>query len=310
MKMFRALDRVVFVCNPVFTYGKTGWSPHDIFLSGTEESIREWATEMKVRGFDVAVYYNGEKTTHNGVEYADYAEYVPGDVDINIKYIDFSHQAPTWYLTNEFDIAEKDTSAFEGVILPSKWAVDNLGYHGKFRIVPHGYDSKSIYPDKKIKKQCLYASSPDRGLHELLEMWPYITAKHPDATLIITYTSDNLPVVDNVMYLGQVDDMTMSELYRTSDIWAYPCNGGELFCMSGIKAQVAGAVPVFYPTTALIETIREGARCNPNNFVSQMVDMLGNESRKKWIREHLAVEHFADWQDSTEILLKSIGAYR
>lgn len=309
--MKRAVERVVFICNPVFTYGKTGWTPDDTFLSGTEESIREWATEIKKRGFDTAVYYNGEPTDYKGVSYRDYADYVPGDIDINIKYLDFISEAPhSWYLTNEFDIAYKDTSSYDGVILPSKWAVDNLGYEGVFKIVPHGYDSKQIYPGKKIKKQCLYSSSPDRGLYDLLEMWPYVLAKHPDATLIVTYANDDLPDIENVMYLGQVDDATMSELYRTSDIWAYPCNGGELFCMTGIKAQVAAVVPVYYPNTALIETVREGARCNPNNFVSQLVDMLGNESRKKWIREHLAVEHFADWQDSTEILLNAVGAYK
>lgn len=311
MKMKRVVDRIVFVCNPVYTYGKTGWQPDDTFLSGTEESIREWASIAKQKGFDVSVYYNGKPTVYNDVEYLDYSAYKPGDVEVNVKYLDFPSQSKhIWYLTNEFDIAEKDTSAFDGVILPSKWAVDNLGYEGRFRIVPHGYNSKLIYPGKKINKQCLYSSSPDRGLYELLDMWPFITAKHPDAMLVVTYSGDNLPRVDNVMYLGQIDDMTMSELYRTSDIWAYPCNGGELFCMTGIKAQVAGVVPVFYPNTALIETVREGARCTPDNFVAQMVDMLGNDSRKKWIREHLAVEHFADWEDSTEILLESIGAYR
>lgn len=309
--MKRAVERVVFICNPVFTYGKTGWTPDDTFLSGTEESIREWATEIKKRGFDTAVYYNGEPMDYKGVAYRDYADYVPGDIDINVKHLDFVHKAPkTWYLTNEFDIASKDTSSFDGVIFPSKWAVDNLGYEGVFKIVPHGFDRESIYPGRKINKQCLYSSSPDRGLYELLEMWPYILAKHPDATLLVTYSGDNLPDVDNVMYLGQVDEATMNELYQTSDVWAYPCNGGELFCMTGIKAQVAGLVPVYYPTTALHETVREGARCNPDNFVSQMCDILGNKSRKKWIREHIAAEHYADWQDSTKILLDSIGAYK
>lgn len=301
-------NRIVFVCNPVFTYGKEGWSPHDNFLSGTEESVREWASEMVRRGFDVSVYYNGEPTLHEGVDYMPYEAYIPGDVDINIKHSDFWHAAPAWYLTNEFDIARKNLENFEGVIFPSKWAADNLGYYRRFKIVPHGYDKEKIYPEKKINKQVLYCSSPDRGLHELLEMWTEIHEAHPDATLLVTYTSDDLPNLDGVMYLGQVDEDFMNDLYRTSDIWAYPCNGGELYCMSGIKAQVAGCVPCYYPTQALGETVRVGVRCNPGNFVPQIIDLLGNSRKKKWIREHLAAEVYPDWQESTRILLNAIGA--
>jgi len=62
--MKQLVDRIVFICNPVFTYGKVGWNPADTFLSGTEESIREWASEIKRLGFDTAVYYNGESTTY------------------------------------------------------------------------------------------------------------------------------------------------------------------------------------------------------------------------------------------------------
>ena len=45
--MRHLLTRIVFICNPVFTYGKPGWSPHDTFLAGTEDSIREWAWRIK-----------------------------------------------------------------------------------------------------------------------------------------------------------------------------------------------------------------------------------------------------------------------
>lgn len=306
--MKHLVDRIVFVCNPVFTYGKDGWSPHDTFLSGTEESVREWASEMVRKGFDVTVYYNGEPTMYEGVDYMPYEAYIPGDVDINIKHSEFWHGAPTWYLTNEFDVARKDLRQFEGVILPSKWAADNLGYYGKFKIVPHGFNSDKIYPERKINKQVLYCSSPDRGLNELLEMWPEIYEAHKDATLLVTYTPDNLPVLDGVMYLGQVDDEFMNSLYRSSDVWAYPCNGGELYCMSGIKAQVSGCIPVYYPTQALSETVRVGVKCDSGNFVPQIIDLLGNSHKKKWIREHLAAETYPDWQESTRILLNAIGA--
>jgi hypothetical protein len=309
--MIRQVNNVNFVVNPIFTYGKTGWSPYDSFLSGTEDSIREWSRIMVEQGMDVTVYYNGEPTEYMGVKYRDYPDYEPAPIEINIKYSEFKHhpESTAWYLTNEFNVAQKNLKDFEGVIFPSKWAVDNLGYNGRFKVVPHGFDKDRVHVSPKIRKQCLYASSPDRGLDELLDMWPDIYKAHPDATLIVTYSPEGRRSLPGVMYFGQVDDHTMNELFNTSDVWPYPCNGGELYCMVGIKAQVAGCVPIFYPTQALAETVRVGVRTDRHNFIPDMIDLLDNEHKKSWIREHLASEYYPDWYESTRILLNAIGVY-
>lgn len=310
-RVMNKLQSINFICNPVFTYDKTGWSPHDTFLAGTEKSIREWSWRIKEKGFDVAVYYNGEHTMYGGVPYFHYDDYEPADVEINVKHLDFQHadKRKVWYLTNETDIVYKarELDEFAGVILPTKWAMDNLGFEGNIRILPHGYDDKAIYPGKKIKNQCLYSSSPDRGLYDLLEMWTDIVEKVPDATLIVTYNAGeyNIP---NTMFLGQVDDTMMSELYRTSEFWLYPCNGGELFCIAAVEAQVAGAIPVYYPTMALSETVRRGVRCRPDNYVDKCVDIMTDTRNQKAIRYALAAEEFCTWNDTTDKLLRYIGA--
>lgn len=309
--MRQLVRRLVLVCNPVFTYDKAGWSPHDDFLAGTEESIREWAWRIKDRGFDVEVYYNGQPTTYGGVNFFPYEAYIPGDIEINIKHLNFEHADPSkvWYLTNETDIAykEQELSQFAGVILPSKWAMDNLHYHGNIKIVPHGYDPRMIYPDQKISKQCLYSSSPDRGLDELLHYWPEVVRRDPEAFLVVTYGGIETSA-PNVMFLGAVDEQTMSTIYNTSDIWIHPCSGGELFCMAAVKAQVAQAVPVYYPVMALTETVRWGVRTTSGNFVDDLVSILNDPVRQQQIRYKLQSEHFSDWDDSTDILLKAIGA--
>lgn len=309
--MRHLVQRVVFVCNPVFTYGKVGWSPNDEFLAGTEESIREWAWRTKEMGFDVEVYYNGQPDEYRGVHFFPYEAYMPGDVEVNIKYAEFEHADPSrvWYLTNEMDIAQKTEALkeFAGVILPSKWAMDNLHYHGETKIVPHGYDKDLIYPEKKISKQCVYASSPDRGLDELLRLWPEVVRRDPEAFLIVTYAAIDI-TVPNVLFLGQVDDATMSTIYNTSDFWLHTCNGGELFCMAAIKAQVALAIPVYYPVMALTETVRRGIRTTSGDFVNDLVSVMNNKTLQQQIRYHLQTEDYADWEISTSILLQSIGA--
>lgn len=310
--MKRLANSIAFICNPVYTYEQIGWSPYEPFLAGTEESVREWASELKRQGFDVTVYYNGFPTEYEGVEYKVYDNYKPHEREINVKYSEFKHakNKNVWYLTNETNIADKqeEVKRFAGVIFPSKWAMDNLGYEGNVRIVPHGYNSDKIYPETKTTNQCLYASSPDRGFDELVKHWPKVVEQIPDATLLVTYGIEPIDL-PNTMFLGKVNDDLMAQLFRTSDFWLHPCTGGELFCMSAVKAQVSQAIPVIYPTMALAETVRYGIRCDKNDFVDRLVATMNDKAHQQIIRYKLQVEPFSDWKDSTEKLLTAIGVY-
>lgn len=297
--------KINFICNDVFTYGNIGWSPEDKFLAGTEEALVQWSKILQARGHEVKVYYNGKAGEWHGVSYRGREAYTPADACINIKCSEFTPREPTVYLTNETDAGTKDLSKFKAVILPSRWSVDNLNVkHEAIEILPYGYDSTAIKPGKKVPKQVLSCSSPDRGLSTLLTAWPEIVKYHPDATLIVTYgfANNSQYPIPNLFALGAVDDKTMAELYQSSDIWAHPCNGGELFGISGVKAQAAGCVPVFFPTMALAETVRHGIRSTPESFVRDMVSILGNTTRKEDIRKELASEKYPDWEDSTSLL--------
>lgn len=67
---------------------------------------------------------------------------------------------------------------------PHKWSTVNLGCN------PERYE------DKRIPGRVVYASSPDRGLHFLLQAWPDIVAAVPNATLKIFYhfNFDNIDI--------------------------------------------------------------------------------------------------------------------
>lgn len=279
-----------FVVNQVFS----GWSPKDKRLGGTEESVVEWASRLSERGHTVTVSGNVPKIKHRGVEYG---TYIGGGKDVAIKVPDWGRGL---YLTNEVDASRHDLSKFDAVIWPSQWAVDNIPVNTETEILPHGYDSTKIYPGKKVPKQCLYASSPDRGLDTLEKIWPSVLEKHPDATLIVTYGGAG----------KEYSEDEMNELFRTSDIWIHPCNGGELFGMTGIKAQAGGCIPVYFPTMALAETVQAGIKCaDARDMYNQLVSLLGDEDRKKKIRAELASKHFVDWEESTSILENIIKKY-
>lgn len=305
--------RINFLVNEV----AGGWEATDTRLGGTEESVVRWAEELVKRGHRVMVFCNLRNDLdiphdHNGVGYWDRSEwaYTPGDVCICVK--DSSHVPvePTLYLTNETNADQLDLSKYLGVIWPSKWARDNIKVNNpKTFILPHGYDDTLIYPSEKMTKQCFYASSPDRGLETLLKVWPKVHEIHPDAMLIVTYGAQpqNVP---NVMFMGDCDEETMNDIYKTSEFWCHPCSGGELFGITGIKAQASGCIPVVIQTMALSETVQNGFICDDSAEYEQLlIDALNTPSEvKEILREEMSAIHYDNWSDSTDKLLKIISS--
>lgn len=292
-----------FLMNPVYD----GWSPKDNRLGGTEESVVKWAEGLYSLGHSVRVYMNGFTGSYKQVVYRDRNEYNGGgDVCVNIKSGDIAPKEPTAYLTNETDANELDLSAYDCVIFPSTWAKYNIPVNNNnVYILPHGYDPETIYPGNKIPKQCFYASSPDRGLSNLIEAWGEVHKAHPDATLIVTY--GGLLHMDGVMNLGEVSEEEMNDIYRTSDIWCHPCNGGELYCMTGKKAQVSGCIPVIIPEMALQETVERGYKVdNPKDYAKTLIEVLDlTPEFRDMIRQDVIKHANAfTWEESTNKLEK------
>lgn len=116
----------------------------------------------------------------------------------------------------------------------------------------------------------LYTSSPDRGLDILLEVWPEIKRRVPEATFVHCYSrwwdqvaevnSDSARHRDRVVEMSKQDGVTkipsqgqadLAKLMRSSQVWANPgywTLGGQKFyetnCISVQEAQAAGCVCV------------------------------------------------------------------
>lgn len=70
---------------------------------------------------------------------------------------------------------------------PCQYAVDHLrrGFHphGQWRVLPNAVSDLDDIERRPVPGRVLYHTSPDRGLHNLLAVWPQIRAWVPDATL-------------------------------------------------------------------------------------------------------------------------------
>lgn len=164
-------------------------------------------------------------------------------------------------------------------------------------------------------RRMIYASSPDRGLPYLLYMWPKIREEVPDAELHVFYGFQVFDAIykdnpsrmkwkENLMkmmrqpgitYHGRVGHEQLHQEYAKSGIWAYPTDFTEISCISAMKAQIMGAVPVCTTIGALDETVRNGMKVDVDittedgqkEYLAALVDTLKNEKKQEEIRPNM-----------------------
>jgi len=130
-------------------------------------------------------------------------------------------------------------------------------------LIGNGVDlARYDQPVEKVPGRFIYSSSPDRGLHHLLRMWPILKAKHPHITLRIFYPMDALMdarwqhwlpsewarVIDEgrslegVEYVGAVDQATLAREQLAAELMVYPCDPAancETFCITALECAAA-----------------------------------------------------------------------
>jgi len=124
---------------------------------------------------------------------------------------------------------------------------------------------------------CIYGSNYGQGLEYLLDLWPGVKKEFPRATLDIYYgwehwgflsraeeakvrrqIADYAPL--GVKEHGLVSHKEIHEAYSKASFWTYPLKFHETFCITALKAQFGGAVPVARAVTGLAESMRHGYR--------------------------------------------------
>lgn len=134
---------------------------------------------------------------------------------------------------------------------------------------PHHFDLPESVVRSVTRRETrfIYASAPNRGLEQLLTIWPLIyDGLNGDAELWVYYgftdafqswarshMSDfdtwmlhmrRLLDQDGVRYVGMVNQSTLSEAYWRSGFSLYPTSFPETGCVALMKAQALGAVPI------------------------------------------------------------------
>jgi len=103
---------------------------------------------------------------------------------------------------------------------------------------------------------------------------------------------------------GRVGHKEINEAYNRASFWLFPSTQEqETFCISALRAQYAGAVPVVRSWGALDETVRYGCRCfQLDKFSTALVTAL-ESAEKITLAERKQMRGFIDDQFTWKVVV-------
>ena len=214
--------------------------------------------------------------------------------------------------TFHWKLADEQINGFDDVIWLSKWHREqwiqvNPGFAKFTKIFGNGVNPDQFKEVKERKNpySCVYGSNYARGLEILLDIWPLVKLEYPKATLDIYYGWQHWGLLSpekeakmrlqitnmaalGVQEHGLVSHEELNRAYEKASFWTYPCICPEIFCITAIRAQLAGAVPVIITSAALPETVPFGYKCyDAKEYLATLLkamrdaEKITQEERKK-----------------------------
>jgi len=202
---------------------------------------------------------------------------------------------------------------FKKIICVSKWQAKSIAkdykisnntiYPSRNAILTHRFSRKP----KKIPFRFIYTSSADRGLEYLLNMIPKIKNKFPKTTLHLFVNLSNnfkgnsdqlqktINELDYVYLHSRVSQEELAHEYLISDIWLYPTDFTETYCIAALEAQAAGLLCACTDLAALKEIVGSrgitvsgdiGKEETQDKLLGKLYKILENPERKKEITEN------------------------
>lgn len=182
-------------------------------------------------------------------------------------------------------------------------------------------------------RRLMYASSPDRGMVNLLtRIFPRAKEILPELELHVYYGFENIDKVvallgadsrvgkntaelramleqPGVIWHGRTGQLKLYEEWLKAGIWCHPSNFTETSCITCMEAQALGAIPITTPTWAIGENVGHGVFIDGDataplvhgrytlELMRMALDPEGQEAIRRdmmpWALDRFDWEHFA-----------------
>lgn len=154
---------------------------------------------------------------------------------------------------------------------------------------------KFINKPVKIPNRFIYTSCSERGLERLLQLWPKIIEKMPDAELYISSYNrfpsnelefrlrDVIEKYEGVKHVGSLNKAQLYEMMASAEYWLYPTNFNETSCITAMEMLMSEVICIYYPLAGLVDTIGEyGIQVIPGTEIQNIMNL--SEERKAEMR--------------------------
>lgn len=239
-----------------------------------------------------------------------YPEYIPVSCLQNIKTYYLMHDLST---PNEIIILHNNLA---GILCISDWHKEYFlslfpTCANRTEVISYGIETSEFDTNPiKEKYNFIYPSFPNRGLLQLLKMWPRIIEKYPDARLNIFCDTQNSwtqehwknevtqvesmieKYKDTVTNHGWVNGKTLRQFWNKAHIWLYPCTFQETCCLTAWEAAASKTLVVSTNLAALNTSVGDrgividGDARNidwHNKTLSQLFHVLDNNLEHQYI---------------------------
>lgn len=303
--------------------GVDSWDPDSIHsgITGSEEAVIYMSQELASLSCEVVVFGDPPLNSIHSIPSAnprfvsqDFALSEPLDVAVAWRSLQIARILKERGIAKKVYLWPHDTlheqipsEGLDGVLWLSSWQRKQwISFSPEFErfqeVFGNGIDPSQFNPIRPRENpySCIYGSNYGRGLEVLLKIWPEVKQNCPRATLDIYYgwnhwgllsphteewMRSSITQLADVKEHGLVGHEELNRAYARTSLWTYPCIKPETFCITALRAQLSGAIPVVLLGTALEETVRNGFLCRKErDYVPLLLSALeqaGNVSQQQ-----------------------------
>lgn len=284
--------RVVFYCDEYSQTWWPNWGPRspENGVGGSEEAVIFLARELAGLGNVVEIYTDPleedmGREPHADVYWLPYSAYDvsdPPDVFVSWRYhfsAALGESAPVrllWLHDMVTSVGKQialqvQRGIIHSVLMGSRFHISAMPpeVQAASFMLGLGLQNKYFVDGVNNNLDFIYASAPNRGLEELLRIWPQIYDANPQVRLFIYYgfsesfmkwgnqtmpdfeswinhingTITNL-ATKGVTYVGMVSHQELALAYARAGFSLYPTSYSETACVSLMKSMAMGAIPI------------------------------------------------------------------
>jgi len=183
-------------------------------------------------------------------------------------------------------------------------------FPGEYDIIPNGIDLEQYHPDVRPipeladgHKNILFVgrySESRKGFIHLLRAFPLVRSQFPEARLIVVGAGNRVRFermladegIDNVVFVGAVDDRLKMRYYASCDVFCAPSTGRESFGIILLEALAIGKPVVASNITGYAGVIEHGVTGmltkpkDSNDLALALVRMLADTELRQQVVEN------------------------